>query len=120
MRIFFALLLTFHLAFAEEKFVIGNVASEGLFSSFLTVISSLIWAEKNHKTPVVYWNQDCCYASAEGYNGASNPWEYYFKPVSSLSYQNGDPIHTSLYAPDGMNLYMVFCRQREDFYRAKG
>jgi hypothetical protein len=112
----FAIFLIFTSAFAQEKFVMGTSPSEGLFSSFLAVISGLIWAKKNQKIPVVYWTQDSCYAESGGYNGSLNPWEYYFKPVSSLSYEKGDRVHTSLIAPDGLSLYQAFSSQRENFY----
>jgi len=76
----------------SNKIVIGAYPSEGLFSSFLTVLGALMYAEKNQKTPVIYWPADWCCAQKGGYNDSLNPWEYYFEPVSNLQYVKGDYI----------------------------
>ncbi len=109
--------------FADEKFVIGTFRGEGLFSSFLSVVGDLIWAEKNQKVPVVYWTQECLYAQKDGYKGNDNPWEYYFAPVSSLTYQVGDPVYTCCDSPDHFSIISTFMNNRNGFdefrFRAK-
>ncbi len=97
--------------FAEEKFVIGPTPGEGFFSSFLGVLNNIIWAEKNHKVPVVYWNEGCCYAKMDG----SNAWEYYFYPVSNLTYERGNALHSCLGVADGVTISHIFQSNRSYF-----
>ena len=72
----------------EDKFVIGTLPNEGFFSSFISVVSNLVWADEHHKTPVVNWDSRSLMYQSKGYNGAKNPWEYYFEPVSSATYED--------------------------------
>jgi hypothetical protein len=75
----------------EEKFVIGHYRNEGFFSSLLTVIAGIMLAEKSHKVPVVYWSQEWGYGSKND-SALTNLWDYFFEPVSHLTYQAGDSI----------------------------
>jgi hypothetical protein len=83
----------------KEKFVIG-VWPHGFFSAFLGVIGNLLWADRNDKTPLVYWGPQSLYYQSGGYNGSTNVWEYYFEPVSDMQYREGDAIHDDYKAPD--------------------
>ena len=57
----------------------------GLFSQVILVISNIIWCEKRNIKPVVAWGKKSLYYQAEGYNGSTEPWEYYFDPISDIS-----------------------------------
>lgn len=84
----------------HEKHVIGPWPN-GFFSSFFAVLNHLAWAKKNHKIPVIYWDDKSIYYQKEGFMGATNVWEYYFEPVSDVSYQTDDIVFRSFQAPDG-------------------
>ena len=75
-----------------EKHAIGCRWHVGFFSTFLGVLNQLKWCEQNTKTPVVYWPKDGLYYDERGINGitSDNVWDYYFYPVSSLSYEATD------------------------------
>lgn len=84
-----------------EKHVIGGRAA-GFFSNFLAVLNHLHWCQKVYKTPVVYWPKDGLYYDPRGCNGivSDNIWDYYFYPVSDLSYVVGDKLHFSPNPPE--------------------
>jgi len=103
--------------FAEEKFVIGSFRNEGFFSSFLAVLSNVMWAERNGKIPVVHWTQECFYYQKEGYHGSMEPWEYYFEPISHLRYEPGDPTYNSGDALDGTHVWGPFLKYSDHFHR---
>jgi len=88
-----------------EKYVIGIPFQCGFFSIFFGTLSNIIWAKKQGKDPVVYWQKNCTYAQKGGHNGSVNePWEYYFEPVSEQHYEPGDTIHASYGDPDGFGI----------------
>ena len=87
-----------------NKHIIG-VHTAGFFSCFLGVLNQLYWCEENNKIPVVYWGAESLYYNPAGFNGSFNAWEYYFEPVSDLSYQPGDAVHNS-YAMDKKPIFM--------------
>jgi hypothetical protein len=90
----------------NDKHVIGCHSKAGLFSLFLSVLNDLTWCERNGKIPVVYWKSShCVYYQKKKYNGAKNPWEYYFLPVSNLSYNKRDKINNQCAAPDGSTIF---------------
>lgn len=91
--------------FAEKpptnKHVIGCYPRAGLFSIFFSVLNDLAWCERNGKIPVVNWEtKQCAYYQKKGYNGKKNPWDYYFLPVSRLSYTKHDKVNSKYVAPD--------------------
>jgi hypothetical protein len=90
-------------SFEKRKYVIGlHSPGTGLFALFLTVLNHLQWCEKNKKVPVVYWDTSCLYHIPKGYNGSLNVWEYYFEPLSLLSYKSGDTVYKTFFGgPDG-------------------
>lgn len=94
-------------AVSTQKHVIGS-RGVGLFSNFLAVISHIQWCIKNNRVPVVYWNSYSHYYVKEGYNGSFNCWEYYFEPVSHLTYEKGDYIDYNYHAPDGDRIEWIF------------
>lgn len=62
----------------------------GFFSSFFSVLDNLAWCERNNVTPTVYWGKNSLYYQSGGYNGSeNNVWEYYFEPISSVTYEPG-------------------------------
>lgn len=80
-----------------KKYVIGCWQA-GFFSSFCQIVNHLVACEKHKRTPVVYWDQNSFFYQRNGYNGSYNAWEYYFEPVSPLSYTPGDKIHADYFA----------------------
>jgi len=84
----------------SDKFVIGAHGKNGMFSILFCALNNIAWAKKNGKIPVVYWAEDTPYFQKEGYHGQSNVWEYYFEPVSHLSYEPGDEVRHEYSAPD--------------------
>ena len=87
---------------AGPKFVIGGRTDCGFFSNFLGVLNNLHWCEKTAQIPVVYWPKQGKYYDPNGCNGiiSDNIWDYYFYPVSNLTYSAQDPINFSYYPPD--------------------
>jgi len=75
-----------------EKYIIGQ-HGWGFFSCFLGTLNQLFSCEIHNKTPVVYWDKTSLYYEENGFNGCKNVWEYYFEPVSSLSFVHGDCVH---------------------------
>jgi hypothetical protein len=64
----------------------------GFFSLVTQVLGQAHLAEQAGVAPVVYFNRHCPYWSAEGYDGASNVWEYFFEPLSDLSIHDLFPV----------------------------
>lgn len=79
-----------------EKCVRGS-KPYGFFADFLWAVNHLEFCLANNKTPVIYWGKESAYYTPEGYNGSTNCWEYYFEPVSALSYSPGDHLHKEDY-----------------------
>ena len=77
----------------QSQKCVRGCARWGFFAEFLWTLNHLHWCESTGQIPVVYWDQQCAYYSPDGYNGSTNAWEYYFEPVSDLTYTSGDPIH---------------------------
>lgn len=86
----------------KEKYVIGHFAG-GLGVTLHSVLKHLEYCEHANKIPVVYWGPDSLYYTPEGLNGFKNAWEYYFEPVSPLSYRDTDIIHCYCVWPNGSN-----------------
>ncbi|MGB8468142.1 MAG: nodulation protein NodZ [Candidatus Babeliales bacterium] len=84
----------------QKKHVIGTRGA-GFFSNFLAVLNHIAWCERHDKIPVVYWDRESSYYNPNKYPGIKNVWEYYFEPVASLHYTDGDRIHRRYGAPDG-------------------
>ena len=53
----------------------------GLFSLVQQVISQMPWAIAEDRIPIVYFGDQTCYWTPNGYRGADTVWEYYFEPV---------------------------------------
>ncbi len=86
-----------------NKLVIGSAAKDqGLFSFLQQAIAHLSWCKANNKELVIDLAQDqsCPYFQEEGFHGETNPWEYYFEPVSDLKYEPGDHIRREMYDPN--------------------
>jgi hypothetical protein len=75
----------------------GRKDIPGFFSAFFSVLAHAAWANRNHKLPVVYWEDFSPYS-----DGYGNAWEYYFEPLSDERYDNTlDPKPSTEYcAPD--------------------
>jgi hypothetical protein len=64
-----------------EKFHIICERDVGLFSLIQQVIANVPWAVKENRIPVVYFGENTCYWTPNGYQGRHTVWEYYFKPL---------------------------------------
>jgi hypothetical protein len=64
-----------------EKFHIICERDVGLFSLIQQVIANVPWAVQENRVPVVYFGQNTCYWTPNGYRGSHTVWEYYFKPL---------------------------------------
>ena len=100
-----------HLVIKDRK------TSVGFFSSVFGVINHLNWADRYKVTPVVHWDKKSPYYQKGGYNGTSNPWEYYFEPVSSTTYKEiqGKKSTVSVVGYDpigGQAIPRTMCRKR--------
>ena len=87
----------------RREFVIGSWTG-GFFSSFFGVINNIIYAEKTHRIPVIYWDKRSLYYDPENNNGLTNAWEYYFEPVSDFDWRKTNIDHTNYVAPDGFSI----------------
>ncbi len=92
----------------NEKFVIGAIG-HGFFSSFNHIISNLLYADRHNKIPVIDFSIGgeygrWIYEQIGGYNNSTNPWEYYFEPVSNSKYEPGDYIHNDHLTLDGRGI----------------
>lgn len=82
----------------------------GFFAEFMWVLNHLEWCVQNKVEPVIYWDSQSAYYSNEGYNNSKNVWEYYFEPVSSLSYAEGDHIHRDWFYDKNFNTMWWYAR----------
>jgi hypothetical protein len=64
-----------------QKFHIICERDVGLFSLIQQVIANVPWAVKEDRVPVVYFGENTCYWTPNGYHGGHTVWEYYFKPL---------------------------------------
>ncbi len=83
----------------EGRLVIGRIDG-GLFSCLFAVLNNLAWCEKNDAVPVIHWGEDSYYYVENGHNGSHKVWEYYFEPLSSDLYKEGEYIWRK-YIPPG-------------------
>jgi hypothetical protein len=91
----FPLMAAQQVGLQTKKYVIGIPEQCGFFSIFFATLVNIAWAKKHGREPVVYWQKKCAYMQEGGHNGATEPWEYYFEPVSELKYEPGDLVHAS-------------------------
>ena len=92
----------------NNKLVIGANPGSGFFRCFISVLNNLTWCEKNRVTPIVYWDDNCCYYDPAGYNGVKkNAWEYYFEPISTASYKDSDPQWPGFFGLDGKGISLL-------------
>lgn len=72
----------------EKKIFVIKMDNAGLFACFFSVLNNIAWCEKNGSIPSVYWGKQSLYYEPTGYHGMKdNVWEYYFKPISHISYK---------------------------------
>lgn len=62
-----------------------NSPHKGFFSMLLLVLDALIVADQYHLTPAVEYGNNCLYFERDAINGSTNPFEYYYKPVSDVN-----------------------------------
>ncbi len=83
----------------------------GFFASLNCVLHHLLWCEKHHRVPVVYWDNRSLYYTP-GFSKNKNVWEYYFEPVSHVRAKPKKPITLQFtpYVPDKIE----FCPEMID------
>jgi hypothetical protein len=60
----------------------------GFFSTFVQVLTNIFICERADLIPIVLLRNNWLFWEDDGWHGASNPWEYYFKPVSEYSIED--------------------------------
>lgn len=98
--LFFACFENAHAFPDKNAKIVRGCTGWGFYAEFLWVLNHLHCAVRTNKTPVVYWDSSFAYYLNTGYNGSTNCWEYYFEPVSSLSYKAGDHLYKLLFYPE--------------------
>lgn len=58
--------------------------SEGFFAVFRRTLNGLFFSDYINAIPYIYYTPDFMYHEKDEINGTSNPFEYYFEPVSSI------------------------------------
>lgn len=58
--------------------------SEGFFAVFRRTLNGLFFADYINAIPYIYYTHDFMYYEKDEVNGTSNPFEYYFEPVSNI------------------------------------
>jgi hypothetical protein len=66
----------------SERFHLICERDVGLFSLIQQVIANVPWAVRESRIPVVYFGENTCYWTPNGYHGRHTVWEYYFQPLS--------------------------------------
>lgn len=66
-------------------YICQTMGCDGFFAELRFIMHELFFAERLGLIPVVKMPQNSCYAEIKPINGTTNPFEYYFKPVSEIS-----------------------------------
>ena len=74
-----------------ERFHLICERDVGLFSLVQQVIANIPWAIKENRVPIVYFGDNTCYWTPNGYHGRDTVWEYYFEPVVAEYPASGVP-----------------------------
>lgn len=91
-KVVIAILFISTIVLSGEKYVIGPWPG-GMGVCLTAVLNHLNLCELTNRTPVIYWLKDSLYYNHNGFNGSHNVWEYYFEPVSEMTYQRKDHLH---------------------------
>ena len=95
-----------------QKKLVRGCKGWGFFAEFLWAVNHLHYCRTHDKTPIIYWGQPYAYYLPQGYNGSTNGWEYYFEPVSTLSYTPEDQLHTPDFYPNDNNFSTLWDYQQ--------
>ena len=112
-RIVFFVVINLSLIFSgivnsnQNKCVKGSEYS-GFFSQFFRVLNHLEYCKSYNKIPVIHWGNEFAYYKPSGYKNVFNAWEYYFEPVSDLTYDKSDYIHREVYYPSDKNFSAIW------------
>ena len=66
-------------------YICQTMGCDGFFAELRFIMHELFFAERFGLLPVVKMPQNSYYAENEPINGTTNPFEYYFQPVSEIS-----------------------------------
>jgi hypothetical protein len=69
-------------------YISQTMGCDGFFAELRFIVAELFFAEEFGFVPVVQMPQNSFYAEKEEVNGTTNPFEYYFKPVSEISLED--------------------------------
>ena len=75
----------------------------GFFAEFLWVLNHLDYCVTRGFTPVVFWGEQSSYFPHHGPKDL-NMWDYFFEPVSSLRYIQGDKLALDHYYRDDFSV----------------
>lgn len=75
-----------------------NAKDIGFCGEIMLVLGWLSYAEVFHLTPVIDWSRNCRYLEDTPVNGTRNAFEYYFEPVSEISYMDIDQYYNVVYS----------------------
>lgn len=93
------------------KYVIGYWPG-GMGICITSVLNHLSYCDYYGLTPVVHWAGGL-YNNPHGFNNKYNEWEYYFNPVSNLSYAPRDPINQYSGAGEGWAQFTYYDMSQE-------
>lgn len=64
----------------------------GFFAAFLSTLNNARWCVKKNIIPVMAWGRNSMFYQEGGYNGSTEPWEYYFEPISEIAVTDAQNI----------------------------
>lgn len=69
-------------------YIAQTMGCDGFFAELRFILAEIFYAEKFGMTPVVLMPQASFYCEDHPINGTTNPFEYYFEPVSDISVED--------------------------------
>lgn len=70
----------------------------GFFAEVTFALGELCYADTFHLTPVISWGSRCVYYESVPINDTENVFDYYFKPVSEISYTDIERYNNVIYS----------------------
>lgn len=77
-----------------------NLPECGFFAIYMYILDHLAWAEDHGYVPVLDIERyDCLYKEKEPVNDTTNPWYYYFQPLSEVTLEDCKRKKNVIYGP---------------------
>ena len=91
----------------ERYYVIRcNQPNCGMFAIFMYVLDHIAYAKDNGYIPVLEMEKyECLYKEKEKVNGTYDPWQYYFLPVTEVTWKQKWKAHSITYGKMGFLRY---------------